>query len=93
MGSKARTEHGKVHFTVKEWADGSPWIVVEQEYQSMPALEKALLGFGLPNRTSLDQAQRIADFLNNNLVNVSLTLFDDHPLYSQQVKRASAPSE
>ena len=93
MGSKARTEHGSVRFTVKEWADGSPWIMVEHEHQGMPALDKAFIGFGLPNRTSLDPAHRIADFMNNNLANVSLTLFDDHPLYSRGVKRATAPSE
>ena len=81
-GSQARTERGRVLFTVKEDANGAPWIMAEHDHQSMPALEHAFVGFELNARTGLEQAQRIADFMNNNLVSVSLTIFDDHPLYN-----------
>jgi hypothetical protein len=82
-GSMARTEQGDVHFTVKEFADGSPWIMVDPEYKTMPALHDAFIGFQLNHRTTLQQAQRIADFLNNNLAGVSLTIFETHPLFNK----------
>jgi hypothetical protein len=50
----------------------------------MPVLKHAFIGFGLPKGTSLQQAESIADFMNNNLVNVSMTLFDTHPLYDHK---------
>jgi hypothetical protein len=83
-GSKPRTERGKVSFTVKEFADGTPWIMTEQDHKSMPALENAFIAFELNDHTTLEQAQRIADFMNKNLATVSMTIFDDHPLYNQK---------
>ena len=84
-GSQARTEHGDFLFKVSESADCTLWISTEPRGKGIPALDKAFIGFGLPEGTTLAQAQKIADFMNNNLTTISLTIFDTHPLYKQRV--------
>ena len=36
----------------------------------------------LPPGTSLDQAHKVVDFMNKNLAGMSMTIFDNHPLYN-----------
>jgi hypothetical protein len=83
QGSQARTEHGEFRFTVKEGADGTPWIAAEPQGQTMPALKDAFVGFGLPEGVTLAEAYRTADFMNKHLQSMSLTIFDSHPLYAK----------
>jgi hypothetical protein len=80
-GSRARTEHGEFAFTVKEAADGTPWIAAEPRRQTMPALKDAFIGFSLRKGTTLQQAYKISGFMNEHLEGMSLTVFDTHPLY------------
>lgn len=88
-GSQARTERGKVSFSVKEYADGTPWICVEPEYQPIPALHAAFIGFDLEEGTTLEEAHRIADLMSKRLRQVSMTIFDDHPLYNLRTMKVS----
>ncbi len=83
MHTQARTERGEFLFVVKEYADGTPWITAEPRRKEMPILEGAFIGFGLPNGTSYQQAERIARFMNENLTTFSMTLFDTHPMFYQ----------
>jgi len=80
-GSKARTERSRVGFSVKEFSDGTPWIMLDQSSKDMPSLNHAFIGFDLPEGTTLDKAQQISNFMNEHLRNVSMTIFDTHPLY------------
>lgn len=48
----------------------------------MPSLKDAFIGFDLPDGTTLEKAREIAEFMNNNLAGISLTIFDTHPLYN-----------
>lgn len=80
-GSKARTEHGSYLFTVKEAADGSPWIMLEPRRTDVTALKEAFIGFGLRQGTTIEKAQEVADYLNRNLADLSFTMFDDHRYY------------
>ncbi len=82
-GPQARTEQGEFCFKVKEGADGTPWVYAEPLRETMPALKNAFIGFGLPRGTTLPQAERIAKRMNENLVTMSMTIFDTHPLYNQ----------
>lgn len=88
-GTRARTEHGDYRFTVKEGGspDYRPWITTEPRGQGIPALKHAFIGFELPDGTTITQAKKIADFMNKNLVTMSLTMFGTHPLYEQRTVR------
>jgi hypothetical protein len=80
MPTQARTEHGRYRFRVKEGAEGNPWIAAEPQGEEMPCLKHAFIGFQLPDRTALAQAERIADYLNQNLTGMSITMFEQHPM-------------
>lgn len=86
-GSQARTERGEFSFTVKEFADGTPWIMAEPDRQMMPALKDAFIGFDLPDGTTFEQAHKVADFMNRNLPSMSMTIFDTHPLYERETRK------
>jgi hypothetical protein len=79
--TEARTERAAYLFKVSESSDRSCWISTEPLRGNMPVLEHALLGFDLPTGTSVRQAEAIADFLNDNLVEINVTLLDSHPMY------------
>jgi hypothetical protein len=81
--TQAKTEHGDLLFKVSEYGDGTFWISTEPRNKGIPALNDALLGFGLPDGTSFQKAHEVADYLNGNLTSVSLTIFDSHPLFSK----------
>ena len=80
--TQARTEHGQFRFTVKECEDGTPYITAEPLRGLITAFKDADVGFGLPAGSTLDQAKRVADFMNQNLPSMFLTVFDTHPLYA-----------
>ncbi|CAG0935068.1 hypothetical protein TFLX_03893 [Thermoflexales bacterium] len=71
----SRTIRGNFLFKVSEYGDGTPFIVLESR-QSQKELEKILVGFDLPNDTSLDRAKEIAHYLNQNLGDLQMTFFD-----------------
>jgi hypothetical protein len=73
-GSEARTERGKFLFTVSEFADHTFFIYTEPDRQTMPALKDAFIGFDLPEGTTLEHAQNVADFMNENLAGISMTI-------------------
>jgi hypothetical protein len=81
MGTDARTERGKFAFTVKEFADGTPWIMTEPLRKTMPILDEAFIGFDLPDGTTFEQARKVAAFMNENIAGVSMTIFDTHPMF------------
>ena len=49
----------------------------------MPFLKNTLLGFDLPTGTTFKRAHEIAEFLNNNLDEVNVTIFDSHPNFKK----------
>lgn len=67
------TKRAKYSFTPKSFHDGTPWIVLEPLWENLPVLSQGLLGFDLPAGTSHERAKEIAEFLNDNIVNVSYT--------------------
>jgi hypothetical protein len=79
--TQARSEHGRYLFKVSEYGDGSCWISTEPRDRDIPALKHALLGFQLRPGTTIKQAEEIAKFMNEHTTEVSLTLFDKHPLF------------
>lgn len=71
----ASTEKKKYRFTVKEFGDGTPWIMLEPYEGNFTCMGNASLGFDLKKGTDLKKASEIAAFLNNHIDRVSLTSF------------------
>jgi hypothetical protein len=79
--TEARTVHANYLFKAKEYADGSPWIFAEPRHKDILVLEHGFLGFSLRSGTTMKQAENIAEFMNANLDDVSITLFAAHPMF------------
>ena len=63
-------------FTVKEFADGTPWIMAEPlKKNTIKFNGDGFLGFDLPKDIGMGKANEIAKFLNDNLEGISLTTF------------------
>jgi hypothetical protein len=82
--TESRTEHANYLFRVKGYADGTPWICSEPRHKDIPILEHGFLWFSLPEGTTLNQAEHIAQFMNANLDDVNITLFDTHSMFRNQ---------
>ena len=83
MGTHARTEHGSFLFAVKEHGGPThePWIVAEPRKITTTLVgREAFLGFTL-HTADLAEARRIATFLNDNIDEITFTIFDDHPMF------------
>ena len=90
--TQPRTERAKYHFKVSECGDGRCGIGTESLGGTDIALLKearAHLGFELPDGTSFERAREIANFLNHNLVYVTVTVLDDE--FQNQVRRDPKP--
>ena len=72
----ARTETGRYRFTVKEDAEGQPFIAMDPSGAAIEAFGDALLSLGLKGGTSIAYAQQIAQVLNDSVTDLSATFFD-----------------
>jgi hypothetical protein len=67
-----KTTQGFYRFTVKETARGTFFLAAEPAGESLEGLY-GLLGFNLEHGTTLEEAHRIADEMNNRITSLSLT--------------------
>ena len=67
------TERGHYRFTVKEGARGHFWIAAEPAGGTIRSLDDCVLGFELEPKASHGHAIAVADFLNRNIVAITLT--------------------
>lgn len=67
------TERASVRFRVTQYANEKPWIVLEPLSGGNLDLFKKVVGFDLPTGTSFEQAERICDFLNENIEQIAET--------------------
>ena len=68
----ATTETGSYKFTVKETARGTFFLAAEPAGDTLKGLY-GLLGFNLEEGTTLEEAMRIADLMNNRITSLTLT--------------------
>jgi hypothetical protein len=85
--TKARSEHGEFRFRVKEFADGTTYLAAEPERSAMTLLDEAQMFFQLRSSLSIAEAQRVADYLNERISSVGITLFENHPMFGATPKR------
>ncbi len=69
------TTRAKYVFTIKEFSEGTPWIMAEPLNESVKLPNHGFLGFDLPKGTNMAKAKEIAKFMNDNLDQISLTTF------------------
>ena len=61
----------RVIFTVEEVAGGEFIIKLEPVDKNLPALENGFLAFDLPDGTTVNKAEEVAAFLQENLTGIS----------------------
>lgn len=64
----------KVAFCITEYPDGTPWIMCQSAGPDI-FNGKGYLGVEVPTGTTFEQAKRIADYLNDNVVAITYTKF------------------
>ncbi len=73
-----KTYRSEYRFTVKEGAEGQPWLMAELlQGEGLPILERGFLGLKLVEGTSLQRAEEIARLLFENIDSISYTEFHD----------------
>jgi hypothetical protein len=68
------TERTRVVFRVKKSVSGDFWICLEPLERNLKVLGNGFLGFDLPEGTTINKAEEIAAFLQENISSVSYTL-------------------
>ena len=68
----ATTERGAYRFAVKEKPRGTFFLVAEPTGDTLKGLY-GLLGFHLEEGTTLEEAMRFADLMNNKITSLTLT--------------------
>jgi hypothetical protein len=64
----------RVVFRVEEVSGGEPWIRLEPIDKDLKIFGSGFLGFELPEGTTINTAEEIAVFLQENISSVSYTL-------------------
>ena len=69
------TTRANYTFTVKEYPDGTPWIMLEPLNGNLPLLEDGFLGFDLALGTTYEQARALVTEMKNRITSTSHTAF------------------
>jgi hypothetical protein len=77
-----RTERGTCRFMAEKGEDGKPIIRVELFHNTVSVLNHATLAFNLLSGISLERAKKIADSLNENVLDASVKLSSHHPMFA-----------
>ena len=73
--SESDTERAHYMFTVKEFGDGTPWIMLEQSGKGLASFRDGFVGFDLKEGISLREAERLAQLLTDSISAISYTTF------------------
>ena len=68
----ARTERVPATCAVKEYADGVPFLIFEMGF--LPSLPQTYIGLDLRAGTTAEQAQKVADMINDHCENLAALL-------------------
>lgn len=71
--SNPRTERSNCRFAVRESAERKAVVIVELLHETIPMLKGTTIGFGLLGGTTPTQAQKIADLLNEYVLELFVT--------------------
>jgi hypothetical protein len=80
--AEEKAERGTCRFVARNNEQGKPVIQVELFHSTVSLLKNASLSFNLLGGISLGHAKKLADSLNENVLDISVTMSSDHPMFS-----------
>jgi hypothetical protein len=77
MSISTKTDYTKARFTLKEFGDGTPWIMCEPYEPGLPVLEKGDSYFGLQFRPHItfEQAEEFVKMMHDCIEGIRHTQF------------------
>lgn len=72
--SPTKTERSNCRFLVQPTEDGKAVVMVQLLHETIPALRNTAVGFDLLGGTRMEQAKKLADLLNEYVLNVFVTV-------------------
>jgi hypothetical protein len=72
--SQTKTERSNCRFLVQQTQDGKAVVMVQLLHETIPALKNTAVGFDLLGGTRVEQAKKLADLLNEYVLNVFVTV-------------------
>ena len=71
--AEPKTERSNCRFTVQRANDGKPFLLVKLYQDTIPALRDVLLGFDLLGGTRVEAAKKLAEMLNEHVLDMFVT--------------------
>ncbi len=68
-----QTERSNCRFLVKQAVDGKPFLTVQLYHDTIPLLRAATIGFELLRGTRIEDANKLADMLNERVLEIFVT--------------------
>lgn len=68
-----QTERSNCRFLVKQAVDGKPVLTVQLYHDTIPLLRTATIGFELLGGTRIEDANKLADMLNERVLEIFVT--------------------
>jgi hypothetical protein len=68
-----KTTRSNCRFLVQQTQDGKAVVMVQLLHETIPALKGAVVGFDLLGGTRVEQAKKLADLLNEYVLDVFVT--------------------
>ena len=69
-----KTERSNCRFTVQKTPDGKPTVVIQLYQETIPQLKNSTVGFDLLGGMRPEAAQKLADMLNEHVLDVFVTV-------------------
>ena len=77
-----RIERGTCRFVANKDEGGRPIITLQFFHGTVSVLNHATLSFNLLGGLTLDQAKKMADGLNENVLDASVAVSSEHPMFA-----------
>ena len=74
--SQTKTDRSNCQFRVQQTPDGKSVVTVQLLHDTIPSLYHATVGFDLLSGTRIEQAKKLADLLNEYVLDVFVTVAD-----------------
>ena len=84
-----RMERGPCHFMAQKQDGGRPTIAIQFAHGSMSLLNHATLSLTLLSSITLEEAMKLADTLNETVLDASVTVCSEHPMFANKFAPAS----
>jgi hypothetical protein len=80
--NETQTERASCRFLVQKSEGAEKYTIkVQACHDGLSVLKNAVLGFDLLSGVSAEQAKKIADTLNESVLQLFVTMADSHPLF------------